>query len=59
MPYESEKERRFFHTKTAKKKGITSKMVKEYDNASKGKKLPMRARKKKGSLSSTFGESGY
>lgn len=40
MPYKSEAQRKFFHTKTAKKKGITPKMVKEYDKVSKGKKLP-------------------
>jgi len=40
MPYKSEAQRKFFHTKTAKKKGITEAMVKEYDSASAGKKLP-------------------
>ncbi len=40
MPYKSEAQRKFFHTKTAKKKGITPKMVKEFDKASKGRKLP-------------------
>ena len=38
MPYASEKQRRFFHTATAKKAGVTSAMVKEYDKASKGMK---------------------
>ncbi len=42
MPYKSEKQRRFFHTKTAKKKGITSKIVKEFDRESKGRKLPIK-----------------
>lgn len=40
MPYVSEKQRRFFHTETARRKGITPEMVEEYDQASKGKKLP-------------------
>lgn len=40
MPYKSEKQRKFFHTKIAKKKGITAKIVKEFDKASKGRKLP-------------------
>lgn len=40
MPYVSDKQRRFFHTDTARKKGITSAMVEEYDAASKGSKLP-------------------
>lgn len=40
MPYVSDAERGFFHTDTAKKKGITPSMVKEYDQASKGKVLP-------------------
>ena len=43
MPYTSEKQRKFFHTDTAKKQGITPAMVKEYDSASKGKNLPERA----------------
>lgn len=42
MPYKSDKQRKFFHTQTAKKQGITADMVKEYDQASKGKKLPER-----------------
>jgi len=47
MPYVSDKQRRFFHTDTAKKKGITEEMVHEYDTASKGKKLPEEAKPKK------------
>jgi len=46
MPYKSEAQRKFFHTKTAKKAGITSKVVKEFDKASKGKKLLKRVSKK-------------
>jgi hypothetical protein len=46
MPYKSLKQERFFHTKTAKKKGITSKVVKEFDTASKGLKLPTKVSKK-------------
>lgn len=40
MPYKSEKQRRFFHTKTARRKGITKAMVEEYDKESEGKELP-------------------
>jgi len=38
--YVSDAQRRFFHTDTARKKGITSAQVKEYDTASKGLTLP-------------------
>lgn len=44
MPYRSEAQRRFFHTDTARKEGITPKMVQEYDQASKGRHLPPRAK---------------
>ena len=40
MPYKSDAQRRFFHTGTAKKQGITPAVVSEFDKASKGKKLP-------------------
>jgi hypothetical protein len=40
MPYKSDAQRRFFHTDSAKKAGITEDEVKEFDQASKGKKLP-------------------
>jgi hypothetical protein len=40
MPYSSNAQRRFFHTDTAKKKGITEDEVNEFDKASKGMKLP-------------------
>jgi hypothetical protein len=40
MPYVSDKQRRFFHTDTARKKGITASEVKEFDEASRGMKLP-------------------
>jgi hypothetical protein len=46
MPYKSDAQRKFFHTDTAKKKGITKKEVKEFDKASKGKKLPKKVKKK-------------
>lgn len=45
MPYASDAQRRFFHTNTAKKKGISSATVKEYDSASKGMSLPPRTAK--------------
>lgn len=40
MPYKSDAQRRFFHTDTAKKAGITGKEVKEFDKSSKGMELP-------------------
>lgn len=40
MPYKSQKQRRFFHTQTAKDKGISEKTVNEFDKASKGMNLP-------------------
>ena len=40
MPYKSDAQRRFFHTKAAKEAGISEKTVKEFDKASKGKALP-------------------
>lgn len=46
MPYKSEQQRKFFHTNTAKDKGISSETVKEFDEASKGKKLPKFAKLK-------------
>jgi len=47
MPYKSDAQRRFFHTDTAKRKGITPAMVKEFDEASVGKKLTKRRKPKK------------
>jgi len=46
-PYVSSSQRRFFHSKGAKKAGIAKKVVDEYDAASKGKKLPEKVKKKK------------
>lgn len=47
MPYKSDAQRRFFHSKGASKAGISKKTVEEYDKKSKGKKLPECAKKKK------------
>jgi predicted transcriptional regulator len=41
-------QRKFFHTASAKSKGITPAMVKEYDKASKGLDLPNKIKAKKG-----------
>ncbi len=38
MPYVSDRQRRFFHTETARKHGITPSMVKEWDDASRAEK---------------------
>lgn len=48
MPYKSDKQRKFFHSKGAVKAGITKKVVKEFDKASKGKKLQTKAKKSTG-----------
>lgn len=45
MPYKSLAQERFFHTDTAKKKGISESTVKEFDQASKGMQLPKKAEK--------------
>ena len=47
MPYVSQKQRAFFHTDTAKKAGITASDVKEFDQASKGMKLPEKVKPEK------------
>jgi hypothetical protein len=47
MPYKSDDQRKFFHSPGAEKAGITKKEVKEWDSASKGKKLPKKAPKKR------------
>ncbi len=47
MPYASDDQRKFFHANEGKKKGITKKVVDEYDKASKGMKLPARVKGKK------------
>lgn len=47
MPYKSLKQERFFHTQTAKDKGISPETVKEFDKASKGMKLPKYSRLRK------------
>lgn len=46
MPYKSDAQRRFFHSKGAKKAGITKKEVGEFDAASRGMKLPEKAEPK-------------
>jgi len=40
MPYKSDAQRKFFHTDTAKRQGISAKTVREFDTASKGMSLP-------------------
>lgn len=45
MPYKSEAQRRKFHAMEARGE-ISSKTVKEFDEASKGKKLPKKAKRK-------------
>lgn len=47
MPYVSDQQRKFFHTDTARRKGISAKTVEEFDNASRGKKLPHKVNKGK------------
>lgn len=40
MPYKSAAQRRFFHSPGAKRAGISKSQVREFDQASKGMKLP-------------------
>lgn len=47
MPYKSERQRRFFHTASAKEAGITDADVAEFDQASQGMNLPERATTRK------------
>ena len=47
MPFKSEQQRKFFHSKGAAKAGITKKEVKEWDAASKGSHPPKKVKKKK------------
>lgn len=47
MPYSSDQQRKFFHSQGAKKAGITNAEVKEFDQASKGMKLPKFSKMKK------------
>ena len=47
MPYKSDAQRRFFHSKGAEEAGITKKDVKKWDKESKGKKTPEKKKKKK------------
>jgi hypothetical protein len=47
MPYKSDAQRRFFHTQTARDKGISASTVREFDEASRGMNLPERKGKKK------------
>ena len=49
MPYKSDAQRKFFHTDTARKAGITPSEVKEFDKASKGMDLPKKKKKKRSS----------
>ncbi len=51
MPYKSDAQRKFFHTDTAKKAGISASTVKEFDQASKGMKLPKKKKKEKAAKS--------
>jgi len=46
MPYKSKAQQKKFHA-MEKKGEISSKVVKEFDKASKGKKLPEKVKKKK------------
>lgn len=46
-PYKSVKQERFFHTATARKKGISAATVAEFDAASKGLRLPKKVKPKK------------
>lgn len=47
MPYKSERQRRWAHTKAGTKALGGKKVVEEWDNATKGNKLPKRVKKGK------------
>ena len=47
MPYKSDAQRRFFHSAGAKQAGISDATVREFDNASRGKKLPEKVGKRR------------
>ena len=47
MPYKSEAQRKWAHTKAGTKALGGKKAVEEWDNATKGKKLPKRVKKNK------------
>lgn len=51
MPYKSDAQRRFFHSAGVKKAGISAATVKEFDNASRGKKLPEKVSKRRHKVS--------
>ena len=55
-PYVSDAQRSFFHSKGAKKAGITPKQVSEFDSASKGKDLPEHVEAKKRVLKKLTGK---
>jgi hypothetical protein len=44
MPYTSDAQRRFFHTDTARRHGISAATTHEFDVASRGMQLPERAK---------------
>jgi hypothetical protein len=46
-PFASDSQRRFFHSKGAKKAGITKADIEKWDAESKGKKVPEKVKKKK------------
>lgn len=50
MPYKSEAQRKFFHTDTAKRAGISKKTVEEFDKSSKGMHLPRKKTKAGGHI---------
>ena len=54
MPYTSNAQRKFFHTDTARKAGITPSDVKHWDEASKGLKLPEHHSEKKSQVLAAF-----
>lgn len=42
MPYVSKAQQGYMHANVGKKRGLTGKVIKEFDNASRGLKLPKR-----------------
>lgn len=59
MPYESEAQRRFFHTRSARRKGITHEMAEEFDREEKKKHHKPKRKSAKKRLAQQIAEKGY
>jgi hypothetical protein len=46
MPYVSDAQRKYFNANAGKKKGLTTEIVREWNSASKGQRVPAKKKKK-------------